>query len=839
MSRYENTTLPVLKSHNVESVTDLGVGSEVEKSDNPSSEPGRRPFPLMLHPRTALDGFALALACVILANSASADDPKAKPQGPANRLAKETSPYLLLHAHNPVDWYPWGPEAFAKAKAENKPIFLSVGYSSCYWCHVMERESFMDPAIAKILNSGYISIKVDREERPDVDQVYMTAVQAINGTGGWPMSVFLTSDGRPFYGGTYFKPDEFSDILKRVLEVWKDERASIEKDANELSDAVRKISAGPDRVLGAVPLTRELARGGRVALADQFDPEFGGFGFDPARPKRPKFPEPVNLLYLLDQARRDRVSKEAKPPGLDPLTMALKTFDAMARGGIRDHLAGGYHRYSTVRNWSVPHFEKMLYDNAQLAEALVLAYETTGDLRWKLEAEATFAFVAKTMTSDDGLFWSSLDAESEGEEGKSYVWTREEVEKALGGGENFALFARVYGLDAKPNFEGDRYVLLEPKIVEDPAIEAKLAPLRAKLLAVRDRRAAPSLDDKILTSWNAMMISALAEGARVLKDERYKLAADKAADALLKLMTAPDGRLLRTSRGGPAKLPAYLEDYGALIHSLVRLHALNADPKRLAQAKTLADRMIADFADPKGGGFFYTAGDHETLIARVKDPFDNAVPGANSLAIRALVGLGVATGEARYLDEAKRALEAFAPSLLKRPSGSPLMLLALEEYLDARPPLKPETAPSAPVPRAPGVLTAKAGTAKPATVEPGGEFEVEVNLTIKGNYHIYANPAGSDDVIPTVVSLPPGSGATLVEVRYPPGESKVLEASGTAKVKVYENQGSATVKIRLSPEIKPGPATFTLKIRYQACDDRACLAPATLDLPVSVEVKPK
>ncbi len=775
-----------------------------------------------------------------IASPSLSDEPKAKAQGPANRLAKETSPYLLLHAHNPVDWYPWGPEAFAKAKAENKPIFLSIGYSSCYWCHVMERESFMDPAIAKLLNSGYVAIKVDREERPDVDQVYMTAVQAVNGSGGWPMSMFLTPDGRPFFGGTYFRPEEFTGILEQVVLVWKDRRAEVEKDADTLSDVVRKASAGPSRVVGRVALTRELARGGRTALADQYDPEFGGFGFDAARPKRPKFPEPVNLLYLLDQARRDRASNGPKPPEPNPLTMALKTFDAMARGGIRDHLAGGYHRYSTVRNWSVPHFEKMLYDNAQLAEALVLAYETTGDPRWKREAEATFGFVAQSMTTADGLFTSALDAESEGEEGKYYVWTRAEVEQTLGGGADFALFARVYGLESTANFEGERYVLLEPKIIDDPAIEAKLVPLRAKLLAVRDRRKPPLLDDKILTSWNALMISALAEGARVLKDDRLKVAADKATDALLKLMTASDGRLLRTARGGQAKLPAYLEDYGALVHALVRLHAATADPARLTQAKHLADRMIADFADKKDGGFFYTAGDHETLIARVKDPFDNAVPGANSLAIRALVGLGRATGEARYLDEAKRALESFSPSLAQRPSGSPLMLLALEEYLDARPPAPlEEPATPGPLPGAPGALIARAEAPKPAAVEPGATFEVDLRLTIKENYHIYANPAGSDDVIPTVVTLAPGSGATLETVRYPAGESKILAASGPAKVIVYEKSAAPTVRIRLGLDVPPGPFTVHLKVRYQACDDKACLAPATLDVPVTVEVKPR
>ncbi len=454
-----------------------------------------------------------ALATLNWCGYSPGDEPVKGPNGPANRLAKETSPYLLLHAHNPVDWYPWGPEAFAKAKAENKPIFLSVGYSSCYWCHVMERESFMDPEIAKAINAGFVAIKVDREERPDVDQVYMTAVQVFNGGGGgWPMSVFMTPDGRPFFGGTYFKPKDFAGLLKAVADAWRDQRPAIEKDADGLADAVRKASSGPSRTNARVPLTRELARGGRAALADQFDPEFGGFGFDPARPKRPKFPEPVNLLYLLDQARRDVLAKVEKPTAPDPLAMALKTFDAMARGGIRDHLAGGYHRYSTVRDWSIPHFEKMLYDNAQLAEALVLAFEATNDPRWKAEAEATFAFVAKTLTGRDGLFYSALDAESEGVEGKSYLWTPDEVQGLLGKGDDYAFFAHAYALDGEPDLEDGHYVLLMPKVIDDPAVEARLVPLRAKLLAARDRRPAPLLDDKVLTSWNALMIAAYAEG---------------------------------------------------------------------------------------------------------------------------------------------------------------------------------------------------------------------------------------------------------------------------------------------------------------------------------------
>jgi len=782
----------------------------------------------------APSGVLILLATLAMSPATPGDEPAKKPRGPANRLARETSPYLLLHAHNPVDWHPWGPEAFAKAKAEGKPIFLSVGYSACYWCHVMERESFTDAGIAGAINAGFVAIKVDREERPDVDQIYMTAVQAFSGgSGGWPMSVFLTPDGRPFFGGTYFPPKEFAALIKAVGEAWRDQRPALEKDADALADAVRRSTAGPLKG-PKVPLTRDLAAGGRAGLAEQFDPEFGGFGFDPARPNRPKFPEPVNLVYLLDQARRDRaagVEKKAGPG--QPLAMALKTLDAMARGGIRDHLAGGYHRYSTVRDWSVPHFEKMLYDNAQVAEALVLAFEETGDPRHSAEADATFAFVARTLTAPDGLFYSALDAETDGEEGKYYVWTRAEAGKALG--PDFATFAPPFGLDRKPNFEGDRYVLLRRDSDVNSNLEARLAPICARLLAARDRRPAPMLDDKVLTSWNALMIAAQAEGYRVLKDERLKVAAGKAADALLATMRTAEGRLLRTSRGGPAKLPAYLEDYAFLVHALLRLHAAAGDPARLAQARALADRMIADFADAKDGGFFYTATDHEALLARPKDPFDNAIPGANAVAIRALVALGVATAEPRYLDHAGKALAAFAPTLAARPAASPLMLTALGEYLDARPSGRaPEATP--PLPGAPGVVTADARRVGAGPLAPGAEFEVEITLKIKPGYHIYANPAGTEDVIPTVITLAPGPKADLAGVRYPAGESKVLAAGGTARVAVYEREARLTARVRLAGDAPSGDVIVNIRVRHQACDDRACLAPATLELPVRVEV---
>ncbi len=591
-----------------------------------------KPRQSLLPSSRALIRCAFVLALLVVAPRAWG---WAEPKHPANRLAGETSPYLLLHAHNPVDWYPWGPEAFARAKAENKPIFLSVGYSACYWCHVMERECFENAEIARLLNAKYVCIKVDREERPDVDQVYMSALQVF-GNGGWPMSMFLTPDGRPFFGGTYFPPKErdgmegFPGLLGRVAEAWRDQREALEKDADRLSSVVRKTLAGASAGRRA-PLSRNAAVAGRAALAEQFDPEYGGFGFSPENARRPKFPEPVNLIFLLDQHRRGAKAAESEKSRPGPLEMVVSTLDHMARGGIRDQLAGGYHRYATSRYWIVPHFEKMLYDNAQLASSHLLAFELTADPRWRTEAEATFAFVARTMTAAEGGFFSALDAETGGEEGRYYVWSRDEVAQVLGEGDESLAFMQVYGLRREPNFEKDRYVLLEPRTRSEQAatlkttpeaLEVRLTPQRAKLLAVRNRRPAPLCDDKVLTSWNGLMIAAYADGYRLLKEPRYRAAAEKAADFLLAKLRTPDGRLLRTYRSGRAKLPAYLEDYAYLAHGLLRLHAATGDPNRLAQARTLTDRMIDDFADTENGGFFYTADDHESLIARPKDPID-------------------------------------------------------------------------------------------------------------------------------------------------------------------------------------------------------------------------
>jgi uncharacterized protein len=793
----------------------------------------------------------LAVVVGIVGAARAADDKPGDKDRPTNRLGRETSPYLLLHAHNPVDWYPWGPEAFAKATAENKPIFLSVGYSSCYWCHVMERESFVDAEIAQALNASFVCIKVDREERPDVDQVYMTALQALR-PGGWPMSLFLTPDGRPFFGGTYFPPRDregspgFLTVVSAVTKAWKNQRAEVDKTATEVTELVRKQlkAASSQRKL---PLSREPAGKALEQFAEQFDPEHGGFGFNPTNPRRPKFPQPVDLFFLVEQIRAG-----VKASGTaDPLKMVVMTLDRMARGGIRDHLGGGYHRYSTDRFWRIPHFEKMLYDNAQLASVHLAAFEITGDARWRDEAEATFAFIERRMTAPEGGFYSALDAETKAEEGAYYVWTRDEVKSALGGGPEAELFAEVFGLKGEPNFEGGRYVLYEPRTRAEQAkalaitpeeLEKRLAPLRDRLLASRDKRPAPMCDDKVLTSWNGLMIAAYADGYRVLKVDKYRRAAEKAAGFLLDKLRLPDGRLLRTYRQGQAKLPAYLEDYAFLAHGLIRLHAATGDERWLQQARALADRMIADFEDRDEGGFYFTAAGHESLLARAKDPFDNALPSANSVAILDLMALHRTTGVAAYRDHAGKALDAFSTALAQAPSAMPVIVLGLGQYLDASPAKIAGIPPASATPDdgSTQIITAKARPAggPTAAVAPGREFDAIVTLTIQDGWHIYANPTGLPEMKPTSLVVDPKSERVvrLLEVSYPMGESKVLDSIGTEKVALYERQVDIAARFKLGEGTTPGPAKVFLRLSYQACNDRLCQAPATLQIPLTLVI---
>jgi uncharacterized protein YyaL (SSP411 family) len=809
------------------------------------------------------------LACQF--GPAIAQEPAAEAH-PANRLAHETSPYLLLHAHNPVDWYPWGPEAFAKAKAENKPVFLSIGYSSCYWCHVMERESFMDAEIAKFLNEHFVSIKVDREERPDVDQVYMAALQAFS-TGGWPMSMFLLPDGRPFYGTTYLPPRDrqgfsgFLTVLSGISKAWHEERAEMEKAAAGLTEIVRRKLGSPSN-RRKIPLSVALVDKGRVQLVEQFDPEYGGFGYNPQNARRPKFPEPVNLVFLLDQHRRDKprngpgparnresrdgseLAGQARPAEADSLGMVLFTLDRMARGGIRDQLGGGYHRYATSRYWIVPHFEKMLYDNAQLASVHLMAFELTADTRWRDEAVATFEFIARTMTSPQGGFYSALDAETKSGEGAYYVWSREQVKDVLGEGPDQEVFSQVYGMKREPNFEGGRYVLLEPRPRSEQAenlkttpeaLEERLRPLRAALLAAREKRPAPLRDDKVLTAWNGLMIAAYADGYRILKNEGYRRAAEKAADFVWNQLRDPSGRLLRTYRAGQAKLPAYLEDYAYLVHGLLRLHAATGDSRRMDQARALTDRMIADFGDSQEGGFFFTASDHETLLARPKDPYDGALPGANNMAVLNLMALHRASGEKRYLELAGKTLEASSTPLAQNPAAMPVMLVGLQEYLDAKDragrfafgPLADNTTAVAPAP----IVTANARLADGQHLVPGGVVHAVVSLEIKSGWHLYANPTGLEILKPTTLALEPDQPASRLEVSYPKGQAKVLGSIGKEKIALYEDKIEIPIRFTLSRSIKPGSLRVNLKLEYQACDENVCLAPATLVIPVEITIK--
>jgi uncharacterized protein YyaL (SSP411 family) len=615
-----------------------------------------------------------------------------------NRLAHETSPYLRQHANNPVDWYPWGQEALDRARQFDRPIFLSIGYSACHWCHVMEHESFENEEVAKILNEHFVSIKVDREERPDLDQIYMTSVQLLNqGQGGWPMSVFLTPDLRPFTGGTYFPPDDrygrpgFKRVLLSVAEWWKTRRADIDQSAADITEHVRNLGRlqPGEGELGPKLLQHAASYLGRV-----FDPVHGGFG------QAPKFPHPMDLRVLMRASKR--FGQE------EALHVAKHTLERMAMGGIYDHLGGGFARYSTDARWLVPHFEKMLYDNALLVPGYLEAYQATGESFFREVAEETLAWVERDMTSPEGPFYSTLDADSEGREGKFYVWSAAEIERVLGKDEA-ALFNSVYGVQPEGNWHEEGHgqetmpqrgghAKAEPTNIlhrtktfsqyarlhqmDETELRRRLETSRRKLLEVRNRRVWPGRDEKVLTAWNALMIGAFAFAAQVLDQPRYAAIAAKAADFLLTRMRAPDGKLYRTyGAGSTPKLNAYLEDYAFLIDALVTLYEATFEPRWIAEALSLADVVMDQFWDASEGGFFYTGRDHEALIARNKDPHDNAVPSGNSMAVTGLLRLAKLTGRRDLQEKAEATLRLYRGLLASHPTAAGQMLVALDFYL--------------------------------------------------------------------------------------------------------------------------------------------------------------
>lgn len=600
-----------------------------------------------------------------------------------NRLIREKSPYLLQHAHNPVDWYPWGPEAFEKALRENKPIFLSIGYSTCHWCHVMEKESFDDPEVARLMNEVFVSIKVDREERPDIDQAYMRVCQMMNTSCGWPLNIIMTPDKKPFFAGTYLpKESRFGmtgllDLTARVKELWKTEKEKVLSSADQIVKSLRQpLHASPGEELGESDLKATYNE-----LVQRFDKENSGFG------SAPKFPVPHDLLFLLRYWRRtgDKAALE----------MVEKTLKAMRKGGIFDHVGFGFHRYSTDSKWLVPHFEKMLYDQAMLAMAYTEAYQATGKEEYKKTAKEIFTYVLRDMTAPTGGFYSAEDADSEGEEGKFYLWTEEQLYQILGEKEA-GLVINVYNLEKSGNFfekglgtaqkTGKNILHLKEYPgrfasslkISKKEMEKRLEAAREKLFAAREKRIHPHKDDKILTDWNGLMIAALAKGAQVFDEPAYAEAAKHGADFILKHMLRPDGRLLHRFRDGQAAIAAYGDDYAFLIWALIELYETTFEVPYLQRALDLNSTFVKHFWDDKQGGFYFTADDGENLFVRNKEIYDGAIPSGNSVATLNLLRLARMTADPKLEKKAARLMKAFSGQVRLRPSAYTQLMAAVD-----------------------------------------------------------------------------------------------------------------------------------------------------------------
>ena len=595
-----------------------------------------------------------------------------------NRLINETSPYLLQHAHNPVNWYPWGPEALERAKAEDKPILLSIGYSACHWCHVMERESFEDVQVAEIMDESFVCIKVDREERPDLDSIYMSAVQAIAGQGGWPMTVFLTPNGEPFYGGTYFPPEDrhglpaFPKVVQAMARAYRQDRGDVVRTSTQLLQRMQQVSM---TVRSLEPLTDDIMRQAYRQTVSEFDERHGGLGL------QPKFPQPMTYEFLL------RYYLRWKDP--HALHMVELTLERMANGGIFDQIRGGFHRYSTDTFWLVPHFEKMLYDNALLVKLYLHGYQVAGKPLYRRVVEETLDYVVGEMTAASGGFYSTQDADSEGEEGKYFIWRPEEIIRVLGRDEG-EIVNRYFDVTSVGNFEG-RSIL---HVAEDPAVvagesglsveelDALIEGAKGKLLEARGERVRPGRDEKVLTAWNGLMLRAFAEAAAVLDRADYITIAKQNAKFLLDNLRSGD-RLLRTYKDGKAKLTGYLEDYAFLIDALIALHEVTFEHRWLREAITLGQSMVDLFWDESSGRLYDTGRDHEQLIIRPRDVMDNAVPSGSSMAADVLLRLAVITGDSEFERRGVTALRSVRELMTRFPTGAGHWLSALDFYLSS------------------------------------------------------------------------------------------------------------------------------------------------------------
>jgi len=767
-----------------------------------------------------------------------------------NRLIHSTSPYLLQHAHNPVDWYPWGAEAIETARRLNKPIFLSVGYSTCYWCHVMERQSFENEAIAAEMNDKFVCIKVDREERPDVDQLYMTAVQVLTRQGGWPMSVFLTPELKPFFGGTYFPPTDgygrpgFPRVLNSISATYNAKRDQVEKSANEIVRILQHV-AEPRQPTEPLSVDLEWVESLIERSTADYEQCYGGYG------TAPKFPRQTLLEMLLTYTAMPQATEDAQ----QIKSQVLYTLDYMAEGGIRDQLGGGFHRYSTDEKWLVPHFEIMLYDNAMLAVVYAQAWRQTQIQRYAQVTQGILDFVLREMTGPHGAFYTAFDAEVDAQEGLSYLWTEDQIREVLeklseqpaSDAQSFSdddvdLFLRVYGVSAGPNFADphhgtgtpDKNILFLPTPlanvaksmnVTEEALDARLEPMRQALYAARRKRKQPLLDTKILTSWNALMIRAFAVAGSTLGERRYVEAAARAAEFILSRHRRQDGSLIRTSRpdaaqasdGAAPVIDGFLDDYAFLAQALLALHQATGEARWRDEAARTVATMNEKFADPENGAFYFTAADATDLIVRQKTASDSPLPSGNAVAAMTLLELG-------HLDTARQTIAVFAQPMEDQGEGMSSMLQAALTYLQKDEPFTVSAGgtvagtidrPPTPNEVAREVLQLSAQWTTPV--------ELLVRVKITDTFHLNAHPAGKG-LVPTslALTLPDGT-AVAATIDYPPGEERRF-AFAEETLRVYE--GDVEIVARLDQPLPPGTRA-RVALTYQACTEDACLAVAT------------
>ncbi len=756
-----------------------------------------------------------------------------------NRLIHEKSPYLLQHAHNPVEWYPWGDEAFAAARAQDKPLFVSVGYSTCHWCHVMERESFENAEVAELLNRDFIAIKVDREERPEIDDACMAAAQMLAGQGGWPTSIFMTCNAEPFFAGTYFPAEDhgqmpgFKTILGAISTAWRTRRKDVLAQAQQVARAIRDISAmEPPPAAGE--LDRAVVHETINRLRRSLDARHGGFGV------APKFPPHQSLALLAYERVHGREASAQE--------MLDVTLQSMAMGGIHDHVGGGFHRYSTDERWLQPHFEKMLYDNALLIRSYVDGYLLLKDAELLAAVDGIVGWLRREMLDPQGGFYSALDADSEGVEGKYYLWSRQEILDCLGLAEG-ELFCRVFNVELAGNYreQGGEATglnilhLARPLKVNAAAEGMDEEQLRRRMQAglqrlreVRSRRVPPSRDEKVLTCWNGLAIAGLAyAGARLERTEYVELA--RQAAAFVEAHLFRDGRLMRSWRQGQFGPAGFLEDYAYLAEGLVELHEATHEGHWLELAERLSDEMQTLFAAP-AGGFFFVGKDQPELLGRLRSPFDAATPSANALAIRVLCRLGRRTGEARYFDSARRHLQAFKGFLLQHSGGLAATEQALSLYLDSAPGAVPDSA------RAGNVLARS--QQGPVTVEllghkgparAGQHVELRLVLDIQNGWHVNSHAPVQKELDALAVELKTGP-AELVEVHYPPGKLVQLPFSDEP-LSVYEGKVEIPLSLLISTSASAGEQEFVVELHAQPCNDRSCQQPGRHELTFNVKIQ--